>query len=115
MYPGLNLRVGEVSSYSSKGKHTTVTSLLQKTGSDTFVIDTPGIREIDPYGIREEDLGHYFAEFVPFLEHCRFNTCTHRHEPGCYVRRAVDDNKILKERYQSYLNLLRTIEEDMNF
>ncbi len=115
MYPGLNLRIGEISGSTSKGKHITVTSVLIKVGKTTSVIDTPGIREIDPYGIKSEDLGHYFKDFLKFLNECKFNTCTHHHEPGCAVLKAVDEGMISEERYVSYLNLLQTIEDDMNF
>ena len=108
-------KIGEISKSTSKGTHTTVTSLLQKVGKETYIIDTPGIREIDPYGIRKEDLSHYFVEFVKYMNECRFNTCTHQHEPGCGVINAVEENLIRLERYQSYLNILSTIEDDMNF
>ena len=63
LYPDLELETGDVSESSFKGKHTTVTSILSKVEDDTYVIDTPGIREIDPYGIKKEDLGHYFIDF----------------------------------------------------
>lgn len=115
IYPSLNLKVGVVSNSTSKGKHTTVTSIIKKVDDNTFVIDTPGMREIDPYGIRKEDLGHYFREFSTFSDNCRFNTCTHYHEPGCAVFEAVQNEDIHHERYQSYLNILETIEDDMNF
>lgn len=113
MYPGLNLKTGEISTFTQKGKHTTVTSLLNKIEEDTYVIDTPGIREIDPYGLTKESLGHYFAEFLPYIENCRFNTCTHMHEPGCGIIEAVENEQIAPERYNSYLLMLETIEEDM--
>lgn len=113
MYPQLKLEVGAISNYSSKGKHTTVTGEMKKVGRQTYIIDTPGIREIDPYGIKKEDLTHYFKEFIPFMNNCKFNTCIHKHEPGCAVVEAVEDEKISIERYESYLNLLATIEEDM--
>lgn len=115
LYPQLDLRTGEISQSTSKGKHTTVTSLLKKVDTDTFIIDTPGIREIDPYGIRKEDLGHFFIDFLPFINDCKFNTCTHHHEPGCAVIDAVSNGMIHPERYKSYLNILETIEDDMNF
>ncbi len=115
LYPELNLKVGEISGYSNKGKHTTVTASMIQVDTETFVIDTPGIREIDPYGIRKEDLGHYFIEFAPFINDCKFNTCTHHHEPGCAVIEAVESEKISVERYESYLFLLETIEEDILF
>lgn len=115
IYPDLKLKIGEISNYSSKGKHTTVTSLLLKVNTSTYLIDTPGIREIDPYGLRKEDLGHFFKEFSPFINSCKFNTCTHHHEPGCAIIEAVENDKINYERYKSYLNILDSIEDDMNF
>ncbi|MEW6507067.1 MAG: ribosome small subunit-dependent GTPase A [Bacteroidota bacterium] len=115
LYPQLNLKTGDISVSTSKGRHTTVTSLLKKVSSNTFIIDTPGIREIDPYGIKKEDLGHFFVEFIPLINNCKFNTCTHHHEPGCAVIEAVNADMINKERYKGYLNLLETIEDDMNF
>ncbi|MBZ0201370.1 MAG: ribosome small subunit-dependent GTPase A [Ignavibacteriaceae bacterium] len=115
LFPHLELETGEISSYSDKGTHTTVTSVMHKVDENTFIIDTPGVREIDPFGIRKEDLGHYFIEFNDFMTECRFNTCTHHHEPGCSVIEAVDAGKISLERYDSYLRVLDTIEEDINF
>jgi len=115
LYPILNLKTGEISTSTSKGKHTTVTSLMKKVDNETYVIDTPGIREIDPYGIKKEDLGHFFIEFLPIINECKFNTCTHHHEPGCAIIKAVNDNIISPDRYKSYLNILETVEDDMNF
>lgn len=115
LYPQLNLKVGEISTYTSKGTHTTVTSVMLFVGDETYIIDTPGVREIDPFGIRKEDLGHYFIEFENHLRGCRFNTCTHHHEPGCEVLKAVEKGDISEERYDSYLRILETVEKDMNF
>ncbi len=115
LYSELNFKVGKVSHYNKRGRHTTVTTVMKKVEGNTFVIDTPGIREIDPYGIKKEDLGHFFVEFREFIQVCRFNTCTHYHEPGCGVIEAYRDGKISKERYESYLALLETIEEDLFF
>jgi ribosome biogenesis GTPase / thiamine phosphate phosphatase len=115
IYPGLNLKTKLVSTYNEKGTHSTVTSTMFKIDSNTFVIDTPGIREIDPFGIRKEDLGHYFREFIPYINHCKFNTCTHYHEPDCAVIRAVEKDEIFPERYDSYLKLLDTVEQDIIF
>jgi ribosome biogenesis GTPase len=115
IYPELNLKIGEISQFSSKGTHTTVTSVMIKVAANTFIIDTPGIREIDPYGIRKSDLGHYFIEFGNYINSCKFNTCTHHHEPGCAVIEAVKNNLISSERYDSYLRILDTIEDDLNF
>jgi ribosome biogenesis GTPase len=115
MFPGLDLKIGEVSDYTSKGKHTTVTASMIEVKENTFVIDTPGLREIDPYGIQKHDLGHYFIEFEEYINECKFNTCTHHHEPGCAVIDAVERELISVERYDSYLRMLDTIEDDINF
>lgn len=115
LYAGLNLKVGEISNYTLKGKHTTVTVHMKRVDEKTFVIDTPGIREIDPYGIKKEDLSHYFIDFKECIYKCKFNTCTHNHEPGCAVVEACNQGKISEERYKSYINLLNTIEEDLFF
>ncbi len=115
LFPNLNLKVGDISKFNLKGTHTTVTSSMINVGNSTFIIDTPGVREIDPYGIRKEDLSHYFKEFLMFLPNCRFNTCTHHHEPGCAVISAVENGRISEERYDSYLRILETIEKDINF
>ena len=115
MYTGLKLKVGKISSFTDKGTHTTVTSIMIKVDGSTFVIDTPGIREIDPFGIRKEDVGYYFIEFSNYSPECKFNTCTHFHEPGCAVIKAVEEGNISAERYESYLKILETVEEDILF
>ncbi len=113
LFPQLNFSVGEISEASLKGKHTTVTGIMEEVDVDTFIVDTPGIRAIEPYGIKKEDLSHYFIEFESFIRECKFNTCIHEHEPGCAIVKAVEEEKISIERYESYLNILSTIEEDM--
>ena len=113
LYPNLDLKVGDISSSSGKGKHTTVSAVLQHIDDETVVIDTPGIREFAPYGIEKQDLAHYFIEFLPYINNCKFNTCTHFHEPGCAVVQAVEEEEVDIQRYYSYLNLLETIEDDV--
>jgi len=115
LFPEFNLKVSKISEYSNKGRHTTVTSILKQIDETTAIIDTPGIREIEPYGIRKKDLGHYFKEFEKYILDCKFNTCTHTHEPKCAVIAALKNEEITIERYESYLNLLETIEDDMFF
>lgn len=115
LFPDLDLNVGRLSNYDMKGSHTTVTSVMLNVSENTFVIDTPGIREIDPYGIKKEFLSHYFLEFSPYINECRFNTCIHQHEPGCAIIEAVESEEITIERYESYLRILNTIEEDLHF
>ncbi len=112
MFPNLNLKTGEISNFTEKGTHTTVTSAMIKTDENTFVVDTPGIREIIPYGLTREDLGHYFIEFLNYINNCKFNTCTHLHEPGCAIIDAVEKGNISPYRYNSYIRMLETIEEE---
>ena len=112
MYSGLELKTGEISRFTEKGTHTTVTSIMIKMDKDTYIIDTPGIREIAPYGLKKEDLGHYFIEFLNYINNCKFNTCTHFHEPGCAVIDAVENGNVSPHRYDSYLRILETIEEE---
>ncbi len=113
--PSLELETGDISSFHNKGKHTTVTVWMHHVGENTFIVDTPGVREIEPYGIKKEDLGHYFPEFVQFINECRYNTCTHDHEPGCAVFKAVEEEIISGERYDSYLRILATTEKEERF
>ena len=112
MFPTLDLRTGAISGFTDRGTHTTVTSVMIKVDPVTYIIDTPGIREIAPYGILKQDLPHYFIEFLDYQKNCKFNTCTHSHEPGCAVNKAVQNGDITVERYDSYLRILETIEED---
>jgi ribosome biogenesis GTPase len=106
--PGLNIQIGDLREVASKGKHTTRAAQLYGLpfGTDTFVADTPGIRELGLYEIDEQSLGFYFREFVPFIHDCRYPNCTHDHEPECAVRKAVEVGTIAQARYESYLRLL---------
>lgn len=113
LFPDLKLATGEVSLYSQKGKHTTVIVNMNRIDGSTYLIDTPGIREIAPFGLKKEDLAHYFTELADYLQDCKYKPCTHHHEPGCAVITAVENEEISVERYESYLRLLENIEEDM--
>ena len=112
--PSLNLRMGEVSEWSEKGKHTTTfAEIFPLPTAGAFLIDTPGIKEFGMVDIKAEELGHFFPEIRERLHGCRFNTCTHTHEPGCAVKRAVDEGEISAERYGNYLGILGQIQEDL--
>lgn len=110
--PRINQKVGEVSEAWNKGRHTTVTARLFKLDNNTFVIDTPGVREIEPYGLTREDITHYFREIAIVARNCKFNSCTHTHEPDCAVKEAVEEEIIPYERYESYLRLVETLDEE---
>ena len=73
--------------------------------------DSPGIREFGIWGVDKEDLGEYFRDFDEYLGGCRFNRCTHSHEPQCAIKEAVEKGEIYPARYDSYLRILESIEE----
>lgn len=108
IHPVLDLQVGELRDFLHKGKHTTRTAQLLRLpfGDNTYIADTPGIREIGLYDIDPADLSFYFIEMKEYLPVCRYSGCTHDHEPECAVRAAVEAGKIATERYASYLRLL---------
>jgi len=111
MYPGLNLRVGEISESVNKGRHTTVGALLHPLPDSGFVVDTPGLREVGMWGLASDHLDQCFRELRPFIPECKFGNCTHRVEPGCAVRAAVAAGSVSGERYDSYLRLRDEIEQ----
>lgn len=111
MYPGLDLRVGEISESVNKGRHTTVGALLHPLPDAGYVVDTAGLREVGMWGLASEQLDECFREFRPHITQCKFGNCTHRVEPGCGVRRALEEGSISAERYDSYLKLRAEIED----
>lgn len=111
MYPGLNLRVGEISESVNKGRHTTVGALAHPLPDAGYVVDTPGLREVGMWGMPSEDLDHCFPEFRSALDQCRFGDCTHRAEPDCAVRGAVTSGAVSAERYESYVKLREELED----
>lgn len=110
--PGLGLRVGDVSMWSMKGKHTTTFAELFPYG-DGFIIDTPGIKEFGMVDFKKEEVSHFFPEMREVLHNCRFANCTHEHEPGCAVKMAVEQGLISDFRYENYLNILHGEEMDI--
>ena len=105
---GLNLPTQNISSHTDKGQHTTTFATMYFLDDRTKIIDTPGIKEIGLYNIEKEELCHYFKEFKPFLGTCKFNNCTHNHEPGCVIKHQAEINNISKKRYDSYLHILNS-------
>ena len=112
--PGLALKVGQLSDWSLKGKHTTTFAEIFPIQLSTYLIDTPGIKEFGMVDFTAQELGHFFPEMRRVLHDCRFANCTHRHEPGCAVLQAVDDGLISPERYHNYLGILDDINEHAN-
>ena len=104
--PALTQRTAEVSTFANKGVHTTTYAEMFQTAPNTFVIDTPGIKELGLMDINEGELGHYFPEMRALLGACRFHNCIHREEPGCAVRTGIETGTIDESRYRSYLSML---------
>ncbi len=105
MQPGLGLAVNEISRAMNKGKHTTVTRQLFPLEGGGYVADTPGWKSLALWDTEPEEIDGYFPELRELVQHCQFNDCTHTHEPGCAVRRALEEGTIYGERYDSYLRL----------
>ena len=114
---GVNLRTAEISDAHNTGQHTTtfsemipLTSQLSSVNSG-WLIDTPGIKGFGTFDIEPEEVTSYFKEIFHFSKDCRFSNCTHTHEPGCAVLKALEDHYIAESRYQSYLSMLEDKDE----
>lgn len=111
LLPDQQLKTGEISSVHNKGMHTTTFSEMYPLGKNGYIIDTPGIKGFGTFDMKDEEVGHYFKEIFEFSARCKYGNCTHRHEPGCAVREAVENHYISQSRYNSYLNILEDKEE----
>ncbi|MDO4165321.1 MAG: ribosome small subunit-dependent GTPase A [Bacteroides sp.] len=109
--PDAAAKTGEISSYHLKGMHTTTFSEMFPVPGNGYIIDTPGIKGFGTFDMEEEEVSHYFREIFQASADCRYGNCTHRHEPGCAVRKAVEQHLISESRYTSYLNMLEDKEE----
>ncbi len=103
--PGLNLKVREVSDWTYKGKHTTSSAELIRLEQGGHVVDTPGLRQFELWGVVPGELHGHFVEFRPYIPQCRFPDCSHTHETRCAVKEAVHWGQIHPGRYESYLKL----------
>ncbi len=110
--PGLDIRIGEISRAHGKGMHTTTFSQMYPLGGGGYIIDTPGIKGFGLVDIGGGELYHYFPDLMRVAPGCQYYNCTHTHEPGCAVVRAVEAGDIAEERYISYLKML---EEDEKY
>ena len=112
--PDAQLRTAEISDAHNTGTHTTTFSemlRLKSLSEGTYIIDTPGIKGFGTFDMEPEEITSYFKEIFHFSQHCRFNNCTHPHEPGCAVLEALENHYIAQSRYQSYLSMLNDKEE----
>ena len=110
LIPGLNQKTSAISNFANKGVHTTTFAEMFSIDESSFIIDTPGIKELGLSEIYDEELSHYFPEMRVRFGQCRFHNCTHIHEPDCAILKAVEDGEIAESRFLSYLSMFQ--EED---
>ncbi|WP_315818308.1 ribosome small subunit-dependent GTPase A [Paraflavitalea speifideaquila] len=111
IFPELNLKTQDVSGWSGKGMHTTTFAEMFDLPFGGRIIDTPGMREFGLVDISKQELSHYFPEMAKRINDCHFNNCLHIDEPGCAVKKAVEDGLINEDRFFSYYKILESIEE----
>lgn len=111
---GLVIKTQEISDYSGKGQHTTTFAEMHPLDFGGYIIDTPGIKTLSFNNMEVMDVAHNFKEFFRESEDCKFANCTHRNEPGCAVKKAIENYTISELRYQNYLQILDEI-EDQNY
>lgn len=109
--PNIERKVGDISEYSNKGKHTTTYAKLLPLHFGGYLVDTPGIREFGLVNIEPWELSLFFPEMLEPREHCKFNNCTHSHEPKCGVIEAFENGEIDAGRYHSYLQMLESLKK----
>lgn len=109
LQPGLGLKTREVSEETEKGRHTTTWAQLLPLDFGGYVVDTPGVRAFDVWGVKPGELEAFFEEFIPYVPQCQFSDCVHRQEEGCAVIAAVEAGAISPRRYASYLKLLAEV------
>ena len=106
LIPGLELRTANVSTSHHTGMHTTTFSEMFAIGTDAYIIDTPGVKGFGTIDFDVNEVSHFFPEIFRISANCRYGNCTHTHEPGCAVLKAVDESLISQSRYASYLSIL---------
>ncbi len=105
LQPGLNIKTKEISTYNEKGQHVTTFAQMYHLNFGGFIIDTPGIREFGLIDFNKEEVAERFPELRRYMHQCRYNNCTHTHEPGCAVKKALEEGLISHKRYNSYLRI----------
>lgn len=110
LHPEINQEVGEISAFANKGIHTTTFAEMFELEKGTLVIDTPGINELGLIDIGDHELSDYFPEMRALLGKCKFNNCSHTHEPKCAIIDAVENGEISFSRYKSYLSMLENVD-----
>lgn len=109
LLPETDIRIGDIAD-TGEGRHTTTTAMLYHLPSGGAMIDSPGVRDFPLPPIETHTLQQGYPEFKPFMGYCRFNNCTHQHEPHCAIKAAVENKELPYFRYQRYLNILNSLE-----
>ncbi len=104
--PELTLRTKEVSTFANKGVHTTTFAEMFEIEPDTYIVDSPGIKELGLSEISPKEISHFFPEMRDLLNQCRYDDCLHINEPGCAVKEAVSEGTIAMSRFDSYLSMV---------
>ena len=104
--PDLDLPTSNVSTFANKGVHTTTFAEMFEIAPETFIIDSPGIKELGLADMEKEEISHYFPEMLALINQCRFNNCLHLDEPNCVIKEAVMEGEIAQSRYFSYLSMM---------
>ena len=108
----LNLKTDSISSIHKTGKHTTTFSEMFPLEMGGYIVDTPGIRSFGMIDMKNDDVSHFFPEIFEKSSECRFNNCSHTHEPGCAVINAVEQGNISLSRYENYISILNEDEDE---
>ncbi|MGZ5134775.1 MAG: ribosome small subunit-dependent GTPase A [Flavitalea sp.] len=112
IFPTLDLKTQDVSGWSGKGLHTTTFAEMFDVPFGGRLIDTPGLREFGIVDISKQEISHYYPEMKALINECQFNNCLHTYEPGCAIKKALEEGRIHEERYISYYNILESIEKE---
>ena len=111
IFPELGLKTQDVSGWSGKGMHTTTFAEMFDIPVGGQIIDTPGLREFGIVDISKQELSHYYPEMRALIGNCQFNNCLHTDEPGCAIKKALEEGRVSEERYVSYYNILESIDD----
>ena len=111
LLPDIDIRIGEISTASKEGKHTTTVSSLYHLPDGGALIDSPGVRDFTPWNRDKEDIVNGFIELKPYQGHCKFSNCTHTTEPGCAITEALEKGELSQQRVNSFKKMLEDLED----
>lgn len=112
IHPDLELKIGGLTKFTDKGSHTTTFAEMYELGENTYIIDSPGIKEFAPENMEKVEIDQYFPEMRKLIGQCKYHNCLHQNEPDCAVMNAFEEDKISEHRYNIYLTLLEEVEAE---